>query len=53
VSYNGAALDDASHFVRLLSDSKIGSTATLGVLREGRTLSFKVPIVKPVPARRR
>jgi serine protease Do len=53
VSYNGAALDDASHFVRLLSDSKIGSTATLGVLRDGRPISIKVPIVKPAPVRRR
>ena len=53
VSYNGAALDDASHFVRLLSDSKIGTTATLGVLRDGRSMSIKVPIVKPAPVRRR
>ena len=53
ISYNGIPLDDASHFVRLLADSKIGSTATLGLLRDGRPTTVKVPVVKPVPAPRR
>jgi serine protease Do len=46
VSFNGTTLEDQSQFVRLLSDAKIGSTVTLGVLREGRAMSVKVPIVK-------
>jgi Do/DeqQ family serine protease len=46
VSFNGTTVEDQSHFVRLLSDATIGSNVTLGVLREGRSVSVKVPIVK-------
>ena len=46
VRFNGTPVDDGSHFMRLLSDSAIGSTVTLGVFRGGRTLSVKVPIVQ-------
>jgi Do/DeqQ family serine protease len=46
VSFNGTTLEDQSQFVRLLSDAKIGSTVTLGILRDGRSNSVKVPIVK-------
>jgi Do/DeqQ family serine protease len=46
VSFNGTTLEDQSQFVRLLSDAKIGSTVTLGILREGRSMNAKVPIVK-------
>jgi Do/DeqQ family serine protease len=49
VSFNGTTVEDQSHFVRLLSDAKIGSTVTLGLLREGRAISVKVPIVKSTP----
>jgi Do/DeqQ family serine protease len=53
VTFNGTALEDQSHFVRLLADAKIGSTVTLGVLREGRSTSVKVPIVKSTGQPRR
>jgi Do/DeqQ family serine protease len=46
VSFNATTVEDQSHFVRLLSDATIGSNVTLGVLREGRSVSVKVPIVK-------
>jgi len=46
VSFNGTTVEDPGHFQRLLADAKIGSTVTLGVLREGRSVSVKVPIVK-------
>jgi serine protease Do len=45
VAYNGEAIDDVSHLNRLVADAKIGSTATLKVLRGGRTLDVKIPIV--------
>jgi serine protease Do len=45
VSFNGQPLDDPSQFARFVSDAKIGSTATVRVLREGRSLEFKLPIV--------
>jgi Do/DeqQ family serine protease len=53
VSFNGTTLEDQSQFVRLLADAKIGSTVTLGVLREGKPMSIKVPIVKSTGQPRR
>ena len=52
-SFNGMTLEDQSQFVRLLSDAKIGSTVTLGVLREGKAMSVKVPVVKSTNQGRR
>ena len=46
VSFNGTSLDDAYHFIRLLSDAKIGSTATLGVFSNGRERTVRVPVVQ-------
>ena len=36
VGFNGQTVDDPAQFARLISDAKIGSTATVRVLREGR-----------------
>jgi Do/DeqQ family serine protease len=52
-SFNTTAIDDAQHLMRLVSDSKIGTTVTLGLLREGKRISVKVPIVKTAPQERR
>jgi serine protease Do len=46
VSFNGTKIEDASHFVRLLADAPIGSTASLGVFSDGRERTIKVPIVQ-------
>ncbi len=46
VSFNGTPIEDWSQFSRFLSDAKIGGTVSLGLLREGKALSIKVPIVK-------
>ena len=53
VSFNGTTVEDQSHFLRLLSDSKIGTSVTLGVLREGKSISVKVPVVKSTGQARR
>jgi Do/DeqQ family serine protease len=53
VSFNGTAIEDQSQLYRLLSDAKIGTTVTLGLLREGRPMSVKVPIVKSTGQARR
>jgi len=52
-SFNGVAIDDAQHLLRLVSDTKIGTTVTLVLLREGKRVSVKVPIVKTAPQERR
>lgn len=51
ISFNGTMIEDASQFIRLLSDAEIGSTATLGVTREGKPRSVKVPIVQATGGR--
>jgi serine protease Do len=44
VSFNGTAVNDPAHLSRLVSDAAIGSTARLGVIREGQRLELQVPI---------
>jgi serine protease Do len=45
VSFNGRHVDDPSEFFRDVADSRIGSTVAVGVVRNGRTLEFKLPVV--------
>ncbi|HEV3215623.1 MAG TPA: trypsin-like peptidase domain-containing protein [Vicinamibacterales bacterium] len=46
VSFNGQTVQDPSHLVRLVADAKIGSSATVGVVRDGRQLTLKIPVVE-------
>jgi S1-C subfamily serine protease len=46
-TFNGTAVTDAGQLYRMISDAPIGSTATLGLLREGKSVAVKVPIEKP------
>jgi Do/DeqQ family serine protease len=46
VSFNGTAVTDGSQLSRLVDDSRIGSTATFGIIREGRRMDVKVPITE-------
>jgi Do/DeqQ family serine protease len=45
-SFNNTPVTDASQFMRLLSDAPIGGTVNLGLYRDGRTVSARVPIVQ-------
>jgi Do/DeqQ family serine protease len=53
VSFNEMPIDDSFQFLRLLSDTKIGSTVTLGLLREGRRMTVKVVVEQATGRRRR
>jgi serine protease Do len=53
VGFNGTPIDDPSQLQRAISDSKIGSTATFKLLRNGRSLDVKLPIVSSANARAR
>ena len=53
IAFNGQPVEDAGHFMRYLLDAKIGSTATLGVLREGKRMDIRVPIAQAPRARGR
>jgi serine protease Do len=44
VSFNGQQVDSPAQLTRLMSDAPIGSTATLGIIRDGRRSELKVPI---------
>jgi len=51
VGMNGQVISDPSQFLRLVADSKPGTTAVVKVLRAGKTLEFKLPIVSTSTAR--
>jgi len=51
VSFNGTTVEDPGHFSRLVSDARIGSVATIGVIREGRQQDLKVTITRPPSSR--
>ena len=45
VQFNGKSVEDPSSFVRMLADAPIGSTVTLGVVRQGRSMDIPVKVV--------
>jgi Do/DeqQ family serine protease len=47
VAFNGQAVNEDSQVRKLIADARIGSTATLDVLREGRKMQLRVPIAAP------
>ena len=53
LSVNGQAIDDASQFLRLIADSRPGTTAAIKILRGTKTMEFKLPIVSTSTARTR
>jgi len=52
LAFNGRTVDDASAFMRMLSDSKVGTVAKLLILRESRKLEITVPITRSSRAAR-
>jgi len=53
VSFNRTMIEDASQFIRLLSDAEIGSAATLTVLRDGRQQTIRIKIEQAANTRTR
>jgi Do/DeqQ family serine protease len=51
VGFNGRPVDDASAFMRMLADSKVGTAAKLEILRESRRLEITVPVTRSRSAR--
>ncbi len=46
LAFNGTPVEDPVHLERLVAEAAVGSTATLRVLREGKRIDVRVPIVK-------
>ena len=46
MSFNGQTVIDPGHFVQLVSDAPIGSTATVVVIREGHQVTLKIPVLQ-------
>ena len=44
LTFNGRTVEDASAFMRMLADAKVGTAARLEILRESRKLEITVPI---------
>ena len=44
VGLNGRTIEDASQFRRMIADSKVGSTAALRLVKNGRSVEIRVPI---------
>jgi Do/DeqQ family serine protease len=44
VGFNGTAITDGGQLSRLIQDARIGSTATVAVIRDGRRLELQIPI---------
>jgi serine protease Do len=45
VAFNGQPVNEPSDLLRFVDDAKIGSTATVTLVRDGRKLEVKVPVV--------
>ncbi len=45
-SFNGPPVEDTSQLLRLVSDSRIGTTATIVIIRDGRRTELKIPVVQ-------
>jgi len=48
VSFNGTAVADGEQLSRFIADARIGSTAAVTVVREGRRLELQIPIQSAV-----
>ena len=46
VTFNNTQVEDPGHLSRLMSDASIGSTASITVIREGKRISLKIPVVR-------
>jgi serine protease Do len=44
VALNGERVETGEQFVKMLADSKVGGTATIDLLRQGRRMTLKVPV---------
>jgi len=44
VAFNGQGVQDPSQLYRMVADTRIGSTATIRIVRQGRSMDIKVPI---------
>jgi serine protease Do len=53
VAFNGRAISDPAQFSRLVADAKIGTTAVVKALRNGKPVEFKLAIVSTSTARPR
>jgi Do/DeqQ family serine protease len=51
VSFNTRPVDDASAFMKMVADSKVGSMAKLEIIRESRRLEVSTPITRSRSAR--
>ncbi|MGE0444374.1 MAG: trypsin-like peptidase domain-containing protein [Vicinamibacterales bacterium] len=44
VSFNGTAVTDSGQLMRLIQDARIGSTAAVGIVRDGQRVELEIPV---------
>jgi len=52
MAFNGQPVEDIAQLQRGIADAKVGATVTLSVMRDGRRLDVKVPVVEGTRPRR-
>jgi S1-C subfamily serine protease len=46
-TFNGVTVTDTGHLSRMISDTAVGSTAAVGIVRDGRPQTIRIPIERP------
>jgi Do/DeqQ family serine protease len=46
-TFNAVTVTDPGQLYKLISDSAIGSTAAVGIVREGKTQTLRIPVERP------
>jgi Do/DeqQ family serine protease len=46
VTFNGTTVEDPGHLSRMVSDAAIGSTSSVTVIRDGRRVDLRIPVVR-------
>jgi serine protease Do len=44
VSFNGEEITDVNRLQQLIGQARVGTTATVGVLRDGKRIELRVPV---------
>ena len=44
VAFNGQRVEDSSQLLRLVADAKVGSTAAVSIIRDGKKVELRIPV---------
>ncbi|MBE3072991.1 MAG: PDZ domain-containing protein, partial [Acidobacteria bacterium] len=44
VAFNGQRVEDAGQLLRLVADAKVGGTAAVSIIRDGKRMELRIPV---------